>query len=261
VAGLDPKVAGGGSSGLWESSLGAVGGTFENAELADDWRYLRVTNGFGTPGGLVTISVELTPLGNETASSFTLYFDQNILSNPMAGVPTGLPADTVLTLNPTQQANGRVMVLVDSADVLGPASQAKKLVNITFNVAQNAQYGTTEVSFGNSPTASAVSDQFGNLVLTAFNSGLVTIGDPSTEINGRVLTPTGQGLRNAQVTLTNANGTVVTTPTSSLGFFSFSGVKVGQNVTVRVNSRRYRFDTQTVSVSNNMAAMEFVGLE
>jgi hypothetical protein len=260
VAGTDPKVAGGGSSGLSESSLGAIGGSFEDAQL-DDWRYLRVTNGFGSPGGLVTVSVQLDPLGNESASSFTLYFDQAILSNPIASIGTGLPPDTVLTLNPNQQGSGRLMVLVDSGDVLGPASQSKKLVNITFNVAPNAQYGTTEVSFGNWPTASAISDQFGNLIVTSFNSGLVTIGDPSTEINGRVLTPTGQGLRNAQVTLTNANGTTSTTPTSSLGFFSFPGVKVGQNVTVRVNSRRYRFDTQSVSVTNNVAAMEFVGLE
>ncbi len=261
VAGLDPKIAGGGSAGLSESTLGAIGGTYWEAELDGNSRWLRVTNGFGSPGGQVTVGVELMPMGNEMASSFTLYFDQSLLSNPVATVGSGLPTDTVLTVNTSQQANGRVMLLLDSADILGSATELKRVVNITFNIAPNAAFGDTEVSFGNWPTVSSISDQFGNLVATGFNSGLVTIGQPSTDVNGRVVTPTGQGLRNAQVTITKADGTTRTTPTSSLGFFSFAGIELGQTITVRVNSRRYRFDPQTVGVSSNMAALQFVGLE
>lgn len=261
VAGLDPKIVGGGSAGLSEQMLGAIGGAFGEAELDGDTRLLRVTNGFGSPGGQVTIGVELMPEGNETASSFTLYFDQSILSNPVASVGSGLPSDTVLTVNSSQQSNGRVMMLVDAGDVLGAATELKRVVNITFNVAPTAAFGTTEVSFGNWPTVSSISDQFGNLVATGFNSGVVTIGEPSADVSGRVLTPTGQGLRNAQVTLTRANGTFTSTPTSSLGFFSFSGVQLGQTVTIRVNSRRYRFDSQSVGVTSNMAPLQFVGLE
>ena len=261
VAGLDPKIGGGGSAGLSEFSLGSLGGGIWDSELDGSSRWLRVAGASGAPGGKVTIAVELMPMGDETASSFTLYFDPVLLSNPVAAIPDGLPLDSVLTVNTSQQSNGRVMLLLDSEDVIGTATQLKKVVNITFDIAPSAPLGQTEVSFGNWPTLSTISDPFGNLVATGFTSGLVTIGAPSTEVNGRVLTPSGLGLRNAQVTLIEASGAMRTTPTSSLGFFSFSGVNIGQTVKVRVNSRRYRFEEQNVSVANGMPALQFLGLE
>jgi hypothetical protein len=84
---------------------------------------------------------------------------------------------------------------------------------------------------------------------------------PTSAINGQVVTPTGLGLRNAQVTLTNADGTTRTTPTGPLGSFLFTGVELGQVVWVQVSSRRFRFDTQSVNVSNNTAEMQFVALQ
>ena len=261
VAGLEPKIGGGGAEGLSELSLGALGGSLWDSQLDGSSRWLRVAGASGSPGGQVTISIEMMPMGNETASSFTLYYDPVLLSNPTAALPTGLPADTVLTINSSEQSNGRVMLLVDSADVLGAATQIKKIVNITFDIAQSAPYGQTEVSFGNWPTLSTISDPFGNLVSTGFTSGLVTIAEPSVDVNGRVLTPGGLGLRNAQVTLTDPSGTSRTTPTSSLGFFSFPSVTIGQTVRVRVNSRRYRFEEQFVTIANGMAEMQFVGIE
>ncbi len=207
------------------------------------------------------MSIELMPMGNENASSFTLYFDPTLLSNPVATLASELPIDTVLTVNTSQQSNGRIMLLVDAGETFGGATNLKQLVNITFDISEDAPMGGTEISFGNWPTLSTISDPFGNLLASGFNSGLVTIAEPSTDVNGRVLTPAGLGLRNASVTMYDAVGTPRTVPTSSLGYFTFTGVPLGQTVTVFVHSRRYRFESQTVNVTDGIAELEFNGLE
>jgi subtilisin-like proprotein convertase family protein len=86
---------------------------------------------------------------------------------------------------------------------------------------------------------------------------------PTTSItlSGRVLTPTGNGLRNATVRLVEADGTTRTVPTSSLGYFSFTNVAAGTTVNIFVNSRLYRFQPTVVSAYLGMPDLEFVGLE
>lgn len=261
VAGLDPKTGGGGATGPSGASLGAIGGFFGDSLQASDSRWMRVLGSTGSAGEQVTVTVEMMPMGDETATSFTLYFDPTLLSNPVATLPQGLPVDTILTVNTNEQANGRIMFLIDSSNVLGSATYLNRLVDITFDIVENAPLGNTEISFGNWPTLSTVSDPFGNLLASGFNSGLVTIAEPSIDLNGRVMTPSGLGLRNASVTMFDASGTPRTVPTSSLGYFSFADVPTGQTVMVFVNSRRYRFESQQVNVTNGLAELHFVGLE
>ena len=90
----------------------------------------------------------------------------------------------------------------------------------------------------------------------------ITIASVSSiDIAGQVLTPTGQGLRNAVVTLTDSSGARINTPTSSLGFFSFPNTPIGENMTVTVNSRRYRFEARSVVTSATLGPINFVGIE
>ncbi|MBX3293622.1 MAG: carboxypeptidase regulatory-like domain-containing protein [Acidobacteria bacterium] len=81
------------------------------------------------------------------------------------------------------------------------------------------------------------------------------------EVSGRVLTPDGRGLRNAVVTMTDANGITRTTVTSSFGYYRFEGVPVGDSFVMTVNSRSYRFVPRLVNVLDNMTDVDFVGLE
>lgn len=61
---------------------------------------------------------------------------------------------------------------------------------------------------------------------------------------GQVTTPAGQGLRNATLYLTNnATNVTISTPSSSLGYYSFDPVELAPTTyTLTVASRRYRFD-------------------
>jgi hypothetical protein len=84
---------------------------------------------------------------------------------------------------------------------------------------------------------------------------------PVASISGRVTTPSGQPLRNAIVTLTDANGKRRMATTSSLGFYTISNVPPGQSYTATVSSRRYRFTPRTIIANGNLTNIDFVGLE
>jgi len=80
-------------------------------------------------------------------------------------------------------------------------------------------------------------------------------------VSGRVLTSDGRGLRNATASLTDSNGVVRITTTSSFGFYSFPNVLTGGTYTVRIFSRFYRFTPRTVPVADNLTDVDFMGLE
>ncbi|MFT3744552.1 MAG: carboxypeptidase-like regulatory domain-containing protein [Pyrinomonadaceae bacterium] len=80
-------------------------------------------------------------------------------------------------------------------------------------------------------------------------------------IGGRVTTPTGLGLRNTTVVLTDPQGIRRTATTSSFGIFSFANVPTGVTYVVGVSSKRYRFTAQSISPTSNLSNIDFVGLE
>ncbi|MDQ4122420.1 MAG: carboxypeptidase-like regulatory domain-containing protein [Acidobacteriota bacterium] len=64
----------------------------------------------------------------------------------------------------------------------------------------------------------------------------------SVSVAGRLITPSGRGLNNAIVTLTEADGTVHTTRTTAFGYYRFADLSVGQTITINVASKRYSFE-------------------
>ena len=85
--------------------------------------------------------------------------------------------------------------------------------------------------------------------------------DVSASVAGRILTPDERGLRNALVTITDSQGVSRTVNTSSFGYFGFDRVALGQQYTIRVASKRYRFSARTVQVNDNLTGVDFAGQE
>lgn len=83
----------------------------------------------------------------------------------------------------------------------------------------------------------------------------------SVTVGGKVLTPDGRGLRSVTVSMTDSQNNVRTATTSSFGFFSFDNVTSGSTYTFKVQSRSFRFSTQTVLISGALVLPDFVGLE
>jgi hypothetical protein len=80
-------------------------------------------------------------------------------------------------------------------------------------------------------------------------------------VSGRVLTPEGQGLRNAVVSMTDPAGVTVRVTTSSFGFYVFDAVQANQTYVMSVSSRRYRFTAQVITPTANLANVDFMGLQ
>jgi hypothetical protein len=78
-------------------------------------------------------------------------------------------------------------------------------------------------------------------------------------VNGRILSPSGSGLQNAVVTLTESNGTVQTTLASSYGYFNFPAVESGQTVVISVQSKRFQFDPQIATLNDDITDLQLIG--
>lgn len=98
---------------------------------------------------------------------------------------------------------------------------------------------------------------------SGFEGGIyVTAAAPTpVRVSGSVTTPDGRGLRNAIVFLTDPQMVTRQTTTSSFGFFTFENVPAGGPYNLRVNSRRYRFVSRTVTLNGDLTNVNFVGIE
>jgi hypothetical protein len=79
-------------------------------------------------------------------------------------------------------------------------------------------------------------------------------------VSGRVLTSSGQGIRNAQVKLTAAGGAIRFASTGSFGYFRFTEVEVGETYILEVTSKRFVFmnPTRILSVQDEIANADFI---
>ena len=116
-------------------------------------------------------------------------------------------------------------------------------------------FGNT--SSANFPTVSPFQSAYGGGATDLFIAKLAE----GTTLSGRVLTPSGQALRNAAVSLITPAGQRRTATTSSFGLFSFADVPNGATYTITVASKRYRFAPRIVSVTGNANLGDLVGLE
>ena len=83
----------------------------------------------------------------------------------------------------------------------------------------------------------------------------------NVRVSGRVTSPDGVGLRNASVSITDQNGNRRTVTTSSLGYYTIDDVKAGDTYVINATSRRYRFGSRVVQVSDSLADLDFIGME
>jgi hypothetical protein len=72
-------------------------------------------------------------------------------------------------------------------------------------------------------------------------------------ISGRVLSEGSSGLRGANVTLIEANGTPHYTTTGTFGNYEFPGIEAGQTVVISVNSKRYRYTSRIINLRDSIA--------
>jgi hypothetical protein len=77
-------------------------------------------------------------------------------------------------------------------------------------------------------------------------------------ISGRVLTPTGLGLRNARVVLTAMSGESRTAFTGPFGYYRFDAVPSGETYVINVVSKQYLFTEQVLFLFGQLDGFDLV---
>ncbi len=224
-------------------------------------RIIRALNTQAAAGQTVVVPIQLDAQGDETSASYTVNFNPNVLTFVRAEIGTGVPTGADIGTNTTQTADGRVGVLVSTANTY--AKGKRNVLNLTFKVAAGAETGAYPLTFNDTPTPNGVANEHGEMLTTTFEAGSVIIAPTAAgvTISGRVTTTTGQGLRNATVTIADANGNRRTTTTGSFGIYTFTDVEPGETYVIAIQARRYRFASRVINVTDTLTDVNFVGLE
>jgi hypothetical protein len=224
-------------------------------------RIVRAVNTTAISGQQVPVQFQLDSLGDEASLSYTVNFDPTKLTYVSAAIGNQVPAGTVLNLNTSQVAQGRLGVLLDSTNTY--AAGTRQILTVTFAVAAGLTSQQTPVTFSSTPTIQTTANAQGALLTTTYEQGIVTISPlaAGVRISGRVTSTSGQGLRNALVTITDAAGNRRTATTGSFGIYTFEDVEAGGNYVIGVSSKRYRFSPRNINVTDSVADVNFVGQE
>ena len=91
----------------------------------------------------------------------------------------------------------------------------------------------------------------GNLVPLAAN----------VTISGRVFNSSGYPVMGAIVQVMDAEGNTRTGRTSTFGFFRIGDIEAGQSYVISVNAKRYTFEPQTVTVTDDISDLTFTAQE
>lgn len=238
-----------------------IGTIVDNDPPAGATRNIRAVSVATQPGQNVVVQVVMDSLGNESSASFSVNFNPALLTNPIVSLGSGVPAGSNIGTNLSQAAQGRIGILVDSTNTYVAGTQ--QVATIRFTVPANAQIGLTPVTFGSVPTAQSVSSPQGALLPTTYQNGNVQIGSTAAgvSVSGRVTAPDGRGVRSVTVRMTGNDGVARTATTSSFGYYSLDNVESGQAYVVGVASKRYRFASRVIQVTDSLADLDFVGLE
>ena len=237
----------------------AASGFVADSANAQNSRTLRITNGFANAGQQAVVQVQVDSQGNETSIAFSFAYNQAVLTNPVVTLGNGVPAGADIGTNTASSAQGLIGVLVSSTNAY--ATGTRNVATITFTVAPGAQLGIYPVSLGNAPTNISMANTTGGLLTVVPVNGSVQVGSTAAgvEVSGRVVTPEGRGIRNAQVVITDTAGNRRVATTSSFGIYRFEDVAAGATYTVSVASKQFRFTPRVIQIVDNLSDFDFVG--
>ncbi len=187
----------------------------------------------------------------------------------------GIGSDTIRSIN--IQPDGKLVAVGSSSNgsELGFAVaryNSSGTLDATFGI--GGVIVTTAISNGNDEAFASAIDPEGRIIAAGYGvvdgntdyavvrySDNCSTATPVATISGRVLTPSGLGLRSANVSLIDSQGVRRTVITSNLGFYSFENVRLGEQHTLSVASRRYRFASRIETFASVRSDVDFVGLE
>lgn len=169
-----------------------------NHAVAAQSRIVRVAAASGPIGGTINVPIEIVSQGDENAVGFSLTFDAAVLGNPQVALGTDATGATINS-NATQAAQGRFGVALAFPATQKFAAGVRQMAVVTFSIAANANFGTTNLGFGDQPVVREVADTTANALATTFTGGAVTL----TKGFEADVSPRPDGDNNGTVTVTD----------------------------------------------------------
>ncbi|CAN5354054.1 hypothetical protein BH10ACI3_BH10ACI3_13960 [soil metagenome] len=201
-------------------------------------------------GSEIVVPLRLDDLRDRMVDSyqFDIRFDPNVLTPAeVAADITGTRGEGLSIVSNTPE-KGVLKVVVYGAV---PTSGDGVYANMKF-MATGAVGSETAVTIENFRFSDGTSDVY----VTNGQVRVVAASDPM--VRGRLLTATGQAVKNATVVITSTTGASLSARSSSMGYYSFGGLAIGETYTITVVSRRYTFAPRTFSVTDNVAEMDMI---
>lgn len=173
---------------------------------------------------------------NTTVAAGTLFFQDIAVTAPAQPVATQI---VVEIFTPSGiAANHRFFI---GSNALGQSAPSY------ISAANCGAPNPTNVAAAGAPNMHALIALVGNNIPVAANAS----------VSGRILASDGRGIRNARVSMTLPNGEIRTVLSSTFGYYRFDEIEVGQTVILNVNSKRFQFNPQIVSVTDNLDEVNF----
>ncbi|MBS1791411.1 MAG: NF038122 family metalloprotease [Acidobacteria bacterium] len=137
-------------------------------------RVIRIGQAGGSPGGAVSVPVELASQGDENALGFSLTFDPSVLSNPQANLGSDA-AGATLNANTNQVGSGRLGIALSLPTGQKFNAGTRQIVIVNFTIAGGASGSSTPVGFGDQPIAREISDVSARSLQASFTAGAVSL--------------------------------------------------------------------------------------
>lgn len=213
-------------------------------------------------GNQVTLGVILDAQGDEVGVGFSLNFDPAVISNPTNFTLGSGASGMTLTYNALETSQGRIGIVLDKDPLQPLPAGPVELVRITFTVAA-CNPPTAQIRFGNMPVRREVVNGLAQPLAVTFTDSVVSLVGPTAapaSVAGRVITTSGSGLSNIQITVTDADtGQTRTVKTNSFGNYRFEGLAAGRTYIVTAANRKYVFEPESriVMLTQDIADVDF----
>ncbi len=223
-----------------------------------------------------TTEASVSSFGNFLAQPLSQSITISIIRDTAtsAGVGTGARTNLLTAVITIGNSNPSISGQVGATSGNFSAATTNGNQNVTFTSDFLSFSNTSErdlaIAFSSIQPALAISGDFlrsfaaSGTGTFASNPAPVVAAPPTAatvSISGRVLTPAGRGLRNALVTVTQADGSTRTILTNNSGSYSFAGLDIPQTIIVSVISKSYLFNPRVFSLDSDFAGMDFTPVD
>ncbi len=197
---------------------------------------------------------------SDTTGQAIISYQFDMLYNPAVIEPQASPVDTSGTISSgmfvtvNNPSPGLLKVVAFQAN---PISGAGTLFKFKFK-AVGAPLSFSLLTWQNFMFNEGTPDD------NALNGRVNVVFSPtaaSVDVSGRVFTPAGQPIKNAEIFLTGGDGVVHTTRSNPLGYYFFEEISVGETYILSAKAKQHTFNPVLVNVLDSMTDLNLIANE